>query len=278
MGMTANAELHKARDGQGLRGFSNLFGKESRAWWATHRWWVNALLWTGVLCGLTAIMLFLPNEEILEASAAEVALAGGETAYTLWIGLNVFFEFGVSMLAIGTVVLSQDLIIGERHSGVAEWLLSKPVRRHAYIWAKVTANALPVLLLLVALPSTVTYGIISLRMGAPFPMAPFLSGVGIMALNTWFYLTLTLMLGTLFNSRGPILGIALGSILGGGLLGGFIEPLFWITPWMLPKVAWLTATGQALAPEMRLSALVATAVWSVAFIVVALIKFEKTEY
>jgi ABC-2 type transport system permease protein len=245
---------------------------------ATHRWWVNALLWTGVLCGLTAIMLFLPNEEVLEASAAEVALAGGETAYTLWIGLNVFFEFGVSMLAIGTVVLSQDLIIGERHSGVAEWLLSKPVRRHAYIWAKVTANALPVLLLLVALPSTVTYGIASLRMGAPFPMAPFLSGVGIMALNTWFYLTLTLMLGTLFNSRGPILGIALGSILGGGLLGGFIEPLFWITPWMLPKVAWLTATGQALAPEMRLSALVATAVWSVAFIVVALIKFEKTEY
>lgn len=70
----------------------------------------------------------------------------------------------------------------------------------------------------------------------------------------------------------------MGSILGGGLLGGFIEPLFWITPWMLPKVAWLTATGQAISPEMRLSALVATAVWSATFIFVALIKFEKTEY
>ena len=117
--MSANLELQKVNEWEGLRGFANLFSKEHRAWWGTRRWWINALLWTVLLGGLTAIMLFLPNEEVLEATQAEITQAGGVVAYTLWIGLNVFFEFGVSILAIGTVVLAQDLIIGERQSGVA---------------------------------------------------------------------------------------------------------------------------------------------------------------
>lgn len=275
--MSANLELQKVNEWEGLRGFANLFSKEHRAWWGTRRWWINALLWTVLLGGLTAIMLFLPNEEVLEATQAEITQAGGVVAYTLWIGLNVFFEFGVSILAIGTVVLAQDLIIGERQSGVAEWLLSKPVTRRAYILAKVAANALPMLILLIGLPSTLVYGILSLRLGALFPLTLFLSAVGIMAVHTLFYLALTLMLGTMFNNRGPILGLALGSVLGGGLLGSFFDPLFYVTPWMLPKIAWLTATGQTIPAALRMAAVVASILWSVVFVLVALAKFEKTE-
>ncbi|NOR83840.1 MAG: ABC transporter permease subunit, partial [Ardenticatenales bacterium] len=170
-----------------------------------------------------------------------------------------------------------DLIIGEKQSGVAEWLLSKPVTRRAYVLAKVAANALGVFALLVGLPSAVVYGMLSLRMGTLFPLAPFLSAVGIMTIHTLFYLTLTLMLGTIFNNRGPILGIAVGSVLGGGMLGGFIKPLLYVTPWMLPKVALMTATGQAIPTEMGIAPLVATALWSVVFIFVAFAKFEKME-
>jgi len=191
--------------------------------------------------------------------------------------LNVFFEFGVSILAIWTVILSQDLIIGEKQSGVAEWLLSKPVMRRSYVLAKLAANALPVLVLLVGLPSVLAYGMLSLRMGAPFPVGSFLSAVGIMTAHTLFYLTLTLMLGTIFNNRSPILGIALASVLGGGMLGGFIKPLFYVTPWVLPKVAWLTSTGQAIPAELRMASLVATGLWSVVFIFIALAKLEKME-
>jgi hypothetical protein len=86
------------------------------------------------------------------------------------------------------------------------------------------------------------------------------------------------MLGTIFNSRGPILGIGLASVLGGGLLGGFINQLFYVTPWMLPKLAWLTATGQAIPAGIGTAALVATALWSVVFVFVALAKFEKMEF
>jgi ABC-2 type transport system permease protein len=276
--MSANVELQRVNEWNALRGFSNLFHKENRAWWGTRRWWINALLWTVLLGGLTAIMLFFPNEEVLEASEAEIAQAGGMMGYTLWVGLNVFFEFGIPVLAIGTIVLSQGLIIGEKQSGVAEWLLSKPVTRRAYVLAKMTAHAVPILALLVGLPSAVVYGLLSLRMGALFPLVPFLSAVGIMAAHTLFYFTLTLMLGTIFTNRGPILGIALASVLGGGLLGGLIQPLFYVTPWMLAKVAWLTATGQAISAELRLSSVLATVLWSVVFTLVALARFERMEY
>lgn len=276
--MSANLDLQKVNERKGLRGFSNLFSKDYGAWWGTRRWWINALLWTVLLAGLTAIMLFAPNEEANEASAAEITQAGGLTAYILSTGFTVFFEFGVPILAIGTIVLAQDLIIGEKQSGVAEWLLSKPLTRRAYILAKVFANAPPLLFLLVGLPSILVYGTLSLRIGTPYPLAPFLSAIGIMTLHTIFYLTLTLMLGTIFNNRGPILGIALASVLGGGLLGGLISPLFYVTPWMFPKLAWLTATGQAIPSDMAVASLISTALWSVIFIFAALTKFEKMEF
>jgi ABC-2 type transport system permease protein len=276
--MSANLNLQKTSEWGALRGFPNLFSKESGAWWRTPRWWLNTLLWTGLLCGLTAFILFGPQPAPTKASEAGSTDAGGSVANVLLLGSSIFFEFGLPMLAIGTVVLAQDLIIGEKQSGVTEWLLSKPVVRRSYLLAKAAANALPVVVLMVGLPSALAYGLLSLRLGAPFPVAPFMSAVGIMTAHTLFYLTLTLMLGTVCNSRSPILGIAIGSILGGTILGGLVQPLFYVTPWILPKMAWLTVTGQNLPIEMRTAALVATVLWSVVFIVIALAKFEKTEF
>jgi len=276
--MSANSDFQKVNEWSGLRGFSNLFRKDKRAWWGTHRWWINALLWTVLLCGMTAIMLFASNEEVKNASAAEITQAGGVIAYTLLMGLNAFFEFGVPVLAIGTIILAQGLIIGEKQNGVAEWLLSKPVTRRAYVLAKVAANVLGVVSILVGLPSIVAYGMFSLYMGAPFPLMPFLSAVGIMTVHTLFYLTLTLMLGTIFNNRGPILGIALGILLGGGLLGNLFEPILFVTPIMLPNIALQAASAQAIPIELGITPLIATALWSVLFIFVALAKYEKMEF
>ena len=67
------------------------------------------------------------------ATEAEIASAGSLTAYIVLMGLTVFFEFGTTVLGIGAVVLSQDAIIGEKQSGVAEWLLAKPVARRSYV-------------------------------------------------------------------------------------------------------------------------------------------------
>ncbi len=276
--MTANSALVRIKQSRRLRGFSNLFRKDNQSWWGTHRWWINALLWTVLLGGLTAIMLFGPNEELREASAADIALLGGETAYILSVAFTAFFEFGVPVLAIGAIIQTQDLILDETQSGLAEWLLAKPVSRRAFISAKLAANLIPVLVVMIGLPALLTYGLVSYRLGEYFPILPYLGAVGMLAVHTLFYLTLTLLLGTLFNSRGPILGITLGSVLGGNLLGGLLPLLFLVTPWMLPKLSALAASGQPFPAEVGLAPLLAAGVWSVVFITAAFLKFEKAEF
>jgi ABC-2 type transport system permease protein len=275
--MAANIEFTRRKNLNGLQGFSNLLHKENRAWWGTRRWWINALLWPVLICGLLANMLFVPTVANL-ASESEIAQAGSVTAYVVLMGLSVFFEFGTTVLGLGAVVLLQDAIIGEKQSGVAEWLLAKPVARRAYVLAKVIANGLPMLVLMVGLPATIGYGMLSLRLGEPFSLMPFLAAVGIMTANLFFYLTLTLMLGTLFNNRGPILGIALASVLGGNLLGSLFKPLLYVTPWMLPKVASLTASSQPIPAEIGIAPLIATVLWCIVFVLIALAKFDKTEF
>lgn len=275
--MTANTDLVKVKERPGIRGFTNLFYKENRAWWGTRRWWINALLWPIILCGLLTNILFVPTVASL-ATEADIARAGSVDAHILTMGLSVFFEFGVTALAIGAVILAQDLIISEKQNGVAEWLLSKPISKPAFILAKLAANLIPVLIFMIGLPALLAYTLFSIRVGAAFPAENFLAGAGIMALNTLFYLSLTLMLGILFSSRGAILGISLGSVLGGSLLAGTFKPLLYITPWILPKYASLAANGQAFPLQLGVTPLFAAGIGIVAFTLIGLMKFEKSEY
>lgn len=276
--MAANLELQRVDEWSAMRGFANLFHKENRAWWGTRRWWVNAALWTGMLGGLVGMVLFMLPPVAEATGDPNVTAAGGPIAFGLEMGRTVFFELGAMALAIGVIILCQDSIVEEKHSGLTEWLLAKPVTRRAYVLAKLAASSLAVLVLLVALPSLAAYLLLSLRTGTYFPLLSFLGGVGIMVVHTLFYLTLTVMLGTLFNSRPPILGIALGVLLGGNLLAGFLKRLLSVTPWMLGKVASLVAGGQMLPAGMLLPPVTATIIWSLVFIFVALMKFERTEF
>jgi ABC-2 type transport system permease protein len=276
--MTADLELQKVEEWERLRGFVNLFRKENRAWWGTRLWWVNALVWTGGLSGLVGIMLFVLPSLAEAANDPNIEAAGGTISFALEMGRTVFFELGTVALAIGAVVLCQDPILKEKQSGVAEWILSKPVSRQAYILAKLVASLIAVTVLLLGFPAMSAYGLLSIRSGSAFPLLPFLSGLGIMATHTLFYLTLPLMLGTLFNDRIPILGIALGSILGGNLIAGYVKPLLYVSPWMLAKAASLSANAQPLPAGMVYSPLITTTLWSGIFILVTLMRFERTEF
>jgi ABC-2 type transport system permease protein len=276
--MAANIAFERVNELNGLRGFANLLHKEQRAWWGTRRWWINALLWTGMLGGLTGIMVFV-MPSLAEASGdPEVAAMGGVVAFGMELGRTVFFQMSCLALAIGMVVSSQDAILSEKHAGVTEWILSKPVQRRSYVLAKLAAALLDLPLLLIILPSAIAYLMLSLRGGTPYPLLPFLGGVGIVSVHTLFYLTLTLLLGTIFNSRGPILGITLGFLLGGSVLGGLVKPLLYITPWMLSKIVPMVVGSQPYPVEMLWAPLVTSLVWSVIFVIVTLAKFEKIEF
>ncbi len=276
--MSANLELQRVNEWPALRGFSNLFRKENRGWWRTRRWWINALLWPGMLGGLASIMLFALPALVAVEQADEVLAAGGPVAYGIQIGISVFFRMGSVALALGAVVLSQDLLLDEHQSGVTEWLLAKPVARRAYVLAKLAASALAILLLLIGLPSILMYLLLSLRIGAPYAVLPLLKGVGVLSVHTLFYLTLTLMLGTFFKSRTPILGLAIGSAIGGTMIGGFIKPLLLVTPWILGTSTELLVMGQPLTPDLMFYPLVATAIWCLVFTFAATLRFEKTEF
>ena len=275
--MSANTGFQHVNEWSGLRGFTNLFRKENRAWWSTRRWWINALLWPLILGGLVANMMFVPSLINL-ASSEEIAEAGGVIAYAIMMGLSGFFEFGTQLVALGAVVLCQDALIDEKQSGITEWLLSKPVTRRAYILAKLLTHMAYTTLFLTVIPATVAYGLFSLRTGEPFPLLPFLAGAGMMGLNILFYVSLTIMLGTWFNSRAPIVAVTLGLLFGGSFIGGLIKPLLYVTPWLLPQLASGIASQLPLPINMVWPPVVATVVWILIFIAVTLVKFEKTEF
>lgn len=276
--MTTNIEFVRVKELNRLRGFSNLLRKENRAWWGTHRWWINAILWPGMLGGLAALMMFVVPALAEQSGDPNVAAAGGPLPFAMQMGRMVFFEMGTMVLAIGVIVLCQDLIVDEKQSGITEWLLSKPIQRRSYVLAKLVATLAAVILLLILLPAILTYALFYIRSGQFFPVLPFISGMGLMFLHSLFYLTLTLMLGTMYASRAPILGIALGILLGGNFLSSLLKPLVFVTPWMLAKVASLVADSQPVPAGLLWGPLAASVLWSVIFIIVALAKFEKSEF
>jgi len=108
-----------------------------------------------------------------------------------------------------------------------------------------------------------------------------------------FYLTLALMLATLFHGRGPVLAITL-MILLAGLMPWSYELVDKHVPWLLAVLPWdllMSGGGTPLEGGIPLTALVAlgqrlptvtpiigTAVWCVLFVAVAIWRFGREEF
>ena len=275
--MTAKPELQPVKEISSLRGYKNLLSKENRTWWRTNRWWINAIVWTAAVCGLVSIMLFMmPNLPGMGEDPNAIA-AGGPVAFGRQMGIQVFFEFGAVMFALGTIILTQDLIVQEKQSGVIEWLLAKPVTRGSYLLAKLAGSLIGIMVLVVGLPSLISYFLFGLQTGEYLPLIPYLTGVGSLASHTIFYLTLTLMLGAYFSSSTPILAVSIGILFGGKLLVGAFQPLMNATPWLIGKLANLANT-QAIPLNALLAPTLATLAWSVLFTIAGTRIINRKEF
>lgn len=266
--MTVNLNLQEI-SGQGWqRGLAPLMRREMRNWWGSRRWVIQTVLWALVRGGGLAFGLYvLPNM----AAADGMPISESEAFQT---GVQMFFGLGMVGLALGAIVLLQDAIIEEKASGTAEWVLSKPASRTAYVIAKLLPNLFGMFVTMLLIPSLLGYALFR-SYGADFTLAQFLTSEGIVALNLLFYVALTLMLGVLFQSRGPLLAIALGSLLGGSLVP--IASIVQFTPWRLGDLVTLPVMGMDL-PPIAATMLGATALWTIAFIVVAIWRFNKQEF
>src|SRR5437764_5770407 len=112
-------------------GLSTFLSKELRAWWGTRFWLVQAALWLAVVNGVQVIVLWVGPATDADMKAQE----GGLMA----TGLQLFFAFAPQAAAMGAAILGMGAIIGEKQSGSAAWVLSKPLSRTAFVTAKLIA-------------------------------------------------------------------------------------------------------------------------------------------
>lgn len=238
-------------------GLANMLAKENHGWWRTRRWWIQGLLW-----------LILLN-------------VGDATNLHMGVPDNFLFAAGL-VIPIAAIVLSQEAILGERYSGTAAWVFSKPLRRPAFLLSKIIAYGLGFLITGILLPGGVAFLqiIAGDRSISFFP--GFAASLGLVYLNLLFYLMLALMLAALFHGRGPVMGI----------------PLFILFLWMIPDSAWLaefmpwrlvTNTANDALPALHryllsgqplptVAPIIATALWCVLFTGVAFWRLRREEF
>ncbi len=255
-----------------MSGFGNILSKELTDWFGTRRWWVQLLICLFILNVSLAIILFvLPNSEPSNSSATN------KPSELYGSGLAMFFNTLAMLGSIGIIVLTQDEIIQEKQSGTAAWILTKPVSRVSFILSKVLSNMIGALTFILAIPAFVAYFEIRLATGLGIPFLPYLRALAVMLLKLTFYITLSLMLGTFFNHRGPILAGTFSVLLGGMILAQFWPKIGDVLPLNMDRVALAILQGQQVSAAMQYK-LITAALFSLLFIVASLWRFGDEEF
>jgi ABC-2 type transport system permease protein len=277
--MAGNSELRAVKDQGWLQGFSNLARCEFAAWWKTRIWLGQILIWTAILCGMLAmVILAAPNIDESQNPGKNTPMKSEDLKE---LGLQVLFIFGAMAPAVGSMIFGQESILEEKQTGTAGWILSKPISRSAFVLSKVVANAVGILVTMVIAPGIGAYIIFRI---AGVELSPIHLGaaMGLLYITFLFYLALATLLGTLFNARGPVIGICLGLIFGYQI---FLQVAPWlsnITPWGLTFSMDSQVLAQTVAlakgqPLTNLLPLAATLAWTVLFVILAIWRFNREE-
>ena len=264
--MTANSVFIPARGVGWRRGLKNMMGSELSQWYRTNMGWIQALIWVAVLVGLQWIIFLNPSPG--GASEDNIMLLG------VFAGLFV---------PVAVIIIMQDAVVGEKQTGTAAWILSKPVSRAAFILSKFFPNLLGMLVTMLAIPGIGVYILWRIYLGNPVGPAAFLAGMLLLALNLIFFQTLTLMLGAFFNHRGPVIGLSLAFLFLQQYLIGMIPILAYVLPYtiVLPtngganSIFFSVVTG---AEPFSWLPVIATSILSVLFIASGIWRFGREEF
>lgn len=250
-----------------LSGFGNMLRMENGKWWSTRHWLTQALYWLIAVNGIVAMPLIV------------APMMDPGSVVSVMSGLDIFMPIMAGVTAFGVVIVMQSAIVGEKQSGTAAWVLSSPITRSAFILSKLVANALGLLFVAIVVQGLVGYGITSYYGGAALPVVSFVYSMGIQTLHMVFYLTLAVMLGSVFKSRGPVLGIVIGLAAAQDMIGQIVGAVLPWFPLLLPnrihEIALMVATGQT--PTTYIP-LVSGLLLSAVFVVVAIWRFKRTEF
>jgi len=281
--MAATHTLQPRRANGQLTGFGNLFTRESRKWWRTRRWWMQMLIWLVILNGFVVFGLHvMPG--IIEETAVEMEATGSNTNELMTAEEfqqdvpNALFGLATFFLPVGVIILVQSQVYAEKCSGVAAWIISKPVARPAYLLAKLLADAVGILLVMVVIQMIPAY--LLLTSVIEMNTTDFLAASGMLVMLLLFYQSFTMMMSVIGSSTEVVMGASLGLLLGGMILKDpltrVLDDLIFLTPWTLPDAISLTLTGQSL-PGVMQTTLFAVPLLTLLCLVVMFWQFRRQE-
>ena len=209
------------------RGFEAIYHKELAAWFGTHRWINQVIIWMA-LALIPAISVPTVGKD---RGAAVLALF-------LWSGSN--------MMSIGTIILTQGTIVEEKLTQTLLWIFSKPLSPAGFILGKFAAYAVLIGAIVIGAPAIVVY-FYAIFAGLPASISVFnyLIGVLMVYLVLLFVLALTILLGVLFDKIAAVTAISLAIFFSGaGLPSTQIRWLEPYTVWALQHNSYETMTGK----------------------------------
>ncbi len=275
--MSANSQFQITEERGWKRGLNNLLRGEISGWFKTSRVWKHILMWLLVV----NLILFFTTMGLSEATKA--AEAAGELPPEVET-VMLYGIFGGMFVGFGVMIIVQGAIVGEKKSGTAAWVLSKPVTRTAFVVSRLIGNTLGVMVTAVLVPGVVAY----LTIGALTPLGwlpplNFFAGVGVIAVSVFFWLTLTLMAGTLFDSAGGVIAVPMAMFFAAWFVPSVITPLMYISPVILfvgPGEGFDAIATSLIYGDSPFSwiPVIATVIFCIVFIWVSIWRFNRQEF
>lgn len=265
-------------DEQGWRrGMGNLLGAELSSWFKTRRWLKQIFMWLMIINLLLFFTVIGLKQAAIDLAAAGEPPPPVDTPMLYGI-------FGGMFVAFGVMIIMQRVIVGEKQDGTAAWVLSKPVTNTAFLVSRLIGNTVGIMVTAVLIPGIVAYVTIGLMTPLGWlPPLNFLAGILVIALSTFFWLSLTLMVGTFFERSSGVMAVPMGLYFALWFIPSVITPLMYITPVILtvgPGDGFRGISEALILGEAPFSwvPVIAAVVFSVVFVTVAIRRFNREEF
>jgi hypothetical protein len=263
--LESESTMIKAEGSGVLGGFWNKLGEENGRWWETRKWLVQCGIWLILINGITSLFIIESRQTAATLSLEEI--------------LTVFTGLMGWMAAFGVIILTQSDIVEEKLSGTAEWVLSSPLSRGAFILSKLVVNSLWLLGIIVVLQGVIFDLLLGFFGFETITISYLVQGLALQGLHLFFWLSLIILLGTFFGSRNPVIGIPLIFLFVQRLipevLGAYVGWIQLVMPERLTDYSYILFTGGQLPSWVPV---VVMALASLIFVVLSVLRFRREEF
>jgi ABC-2 type transport system permease protein len=272
MSANASGQFQLVTEKGWRRGLGNLLRGEYSSWFKSSRWWKHILMWFSIINVMMVIMI----------------IASGEAAKAGEDGPPILFMYGIfggMFVTFGVMIIMQRVLVREKRSGTAAWVLSKPVTRAAFVVSRLVVNSIAILLTSVIVPGLILYITLGLfsDLGWLSPRG-FAAALVMVSIHTFYWIAFVLMMGTLFESSSAVIAVPMALFFTFWMGTGMIPALIYVSPLLLTfspapeQMSALSVSFMTGEPVFSWLPLLATVASCVIFIAVAIQRFNRQEF